>query len=699
MSEDGFSDRLEELNTMDTVDIQIKTLMGTMFDVTVLTSATVGDIKKKICRVEGIPIYQQNLIFQSRELKDLARIDESGIITGSVLTLVPSMRGGPISTRRLSMPCEHFLLKELKDLLKTTKEDVAPGSKVSLLVFKEGDIINLLRVVENKDGSYSPFNESPISPPSNRLRRDRIEAFEKFIEDTKMCVKVKKLRQKMEELNMKKDVNKTDKGWDEKNDVSYQFFEECAENLLKEVDLTMFERTTLDEGDYSEIEEVALKDKHRSKAQTTKSLYSEKRCYTNNNTRKNERLFEKNETGYTIFSRDRPNLDRKDGKNENPYLLEGLNSNKLPDMHILHTEEFLMDEACGLMGEQAEEDADENAAYRPIIPLAGGLIVPTKTLEDAFMPTNYSKELVQSSYSLASTTGNQPKTNSALPKLDTRSQSPILGAKLKDPNVGESLPRRNRVHLARLLLASAEAAADRPNSSSALDKGLEERDSTWEIREPASERLKHSATCKVGLLNRHQNVDYIETTTTAHHHRQSKSEVLRGRKYSNGPSISKYTVYSSQHMPSHFFSAIPPEYAPKMTDRLPNSNVVFRNNPESRSPLYSRKNRTIDNSYEAKEPEDLFGYYNLGSFQDLIEETKEEATKLPPVIIKKKSRCNECNKRLNITNIYNCRCGRMFCSQHRYSEVHRCTYDYKTEGRKILERLNPLVTADKVQRF
>lgn len=70
-----------------------------------------------------------------------------------------------------------------------------------------------------------------------------------------------------------------------------------------------------------------------------------------------------------------------------------------------------------------------------------------------------------------------------------------------------------------------------------------------------------------------------------------------------------------------------------------------------------------------------------------------------PALNKKRMRCEHCNKRLNITNIYNCRCGRIFCSQHRYSEVHDCKYDYKTEGRKILEQQNPLVTANKLPKF
>lgn len=78
-----------------------------------------------------------------------------------------------------------------------------------------------------------------------------------------------------------------------------------------------------------------------------------------------------------------------------------------------------------------------------------------------------------------------------------------------------------------------------------------------------------------------------------------------------------------------------------------------------------------------------------------------QQTSLPPIVHKKpaRTRCAFCNKRLNITTIHTCRCGGVFCSQHRYSEVHGCQYDYKTEGRKILEQANPLVAAPKLPKI
>lgn len=79
-------------------------------------------------------------------------------------------------------------------------------------------------------------------------------------------------------------------------------------------------------------------------------------------------------------------------------------------------------------------------------------------------------------------------------------------------------------------------------------------------------------------------------------------------------------------------------------------------------------------------------------------------TRLPPVgaNVKKQKlskRCLVCNKKTGIATSYNCRCGSNFCAAHRYAEAHNCTYDYKMEGRKILEQNNPVVTAPKLPKI
>ena len=51
------------------------------------------------------------------------------------------------------------------------------------------------------------------------------------------------------------------------------------------------------------------------------------------------------------------------------------------------------------------------------------------------------------------------------------------------------------------------------------------------------------------------------------------------------------------------------------------------------------------------------------------------------------------------THTHTHRCGGMFCAVHRYAESHSCTFDYKAEGRRMLARNNPVVTAPKLPKI
>ena len=61
-------------------------------------------------------------------------------------------------------------------------------------------------------------------------------------------------------------------------------------------------------------------------------------------------------------------------------------------------------------------------------------------------------------------------------------------------------------------------------------------------------------------------------------------------------------------------------------------------------------------------------------------------------------RCLACKKKVGLTG-FKCKCGHMFCGQHRYAESHNCTHDYKSEGRQKLADSNPVVQAAKVQKI
>jgi hypothetical protein len=49
----------------------------------------------------------------------------------------------------------------------------------------------------------------------------------------------------------------------------------------------------------------------------------------------------------------------------------------------------------------------------------------------------------------------------------------------------------------------------------------------------------------------------------------------------------------------------------------------------------------------------------------------------------KKNRCACCSAKLPLT-AFPCRCGGVYCSIHRSDVEHNCTYDYRTEGTRLL---------------
>nr|ABI23728.1 stress-tolerance zinc finger protein [Chrysanthemum x morifolium] len=62
------------------------------------------------------------------------------------------------------------------------------------------------------------------------------------------------------------------------------------------------------------------------------------------------------------------------------------------------------------------------------------------------------------------------------------------------------------------------------------------------------------------------------------------------------------------------------------------------------------------------------------------------------------NRCSRCRKRVGLTG-FRCRCGHLFCGEHRYSDRHGCSYDYKSAARDAIARDNPVVRAAKIVRF
>ncbi|RDX78269.1 Zinc finger A20 and AN1 domain-containing stress-associated protein 5, partial [Mucuna pruriens] len=59
------------------------------------------------------------------------------------------------------------------------------------------------------------------------------------------------------------------------------------------------------------------------------------------------------------------------------------------------------------------------------------------------------------------------------------------------------------------------------------------------------------------------------------------------------------------------------------------------------------------------------------------------------------NRCSGCRRKVGLTG-FRCRCGELFCAEHRYSDRHDCSFDYKAAGREAIARENPVIRAAKI---
>jgi hypothetical protein len=81
--------------------------------------------------------------------------------------------------------------------------------------------------------------------------------------------------------------------------------------------------------------------------------------------------------------------------------------------------------------------------------------------------------------------------------------------------------------------------------------------------------------------------------------------------------------------------------------------------------------------------------------QTMRAQSRAKSSKKTTEATKKKKKCDSCSKKLSLTSGFNCRCGLTFCSTHRYSDRHACTFDYKEHGRNELIKANPIIQSNR----
>ncbi|XP_062005602.1 zinc finger A20 and AN1 domain-containing stress-associated protein 9-like [Rosa rugosa] len=64
------------------------------------------------------------------------------------------------------------------------------------------------------------------------------------------------------------------------------------------------------------------------------------------------------------------------------------------------------------------------------------------------------------------------------------------------------------------------------------------------------------------------------------------------------------------------------------------------------------------------------------------------------------NRCQscDCNKKLKpVQMTLKCRCGGVFCAEHRLAESHTCSVNYKKAGQELLTKQNPVCKGEKLE--
>nr|CAD7573257.1 unnamed protein product [Timema californicum] len=542
MSEHGYHPSMHSsFQHEGTIELFIETLTGTAFEITVSPFDTVLSIKLKIHRVEGIPVGHQHLLYNMKELEDSACLMDYSIQHGATLRLVLSVRGGPVSTRRLP-PVDDLAWRELQDLVENNREEMLehlpPGCQVTVLLFREGDQVNLFRVVENEDGSYSPLSQSWNGTSlRNLFAEEDSEVEDKRLHENSVTMgKVQDLRAKMEKLSLQKKPKKSPRVLSGKRSLQSRRGTPCSPLILK--------------------------------PQSSELKTSVGRTRTH----KTELLLPP--IGHTPRAHGRGYL-------ENSSLIHPPPLPPRPHNHLVQS---------------LDHDISKEVAR---------LI-----LDEDDRPKTSPDELIQ-----------RQKATQGLCDILNESKWPLYSSRVKNQR------RKSQVDLPRNLTGNVEE-----RSSTKLD-----------VKSLVDGPFMEFGGSRVSL-----NLD-----------REPPRNVNRGIPKPAGHNM-KNTRESTTHSKYQDTELFP--------QRLPR--------------------RRLSSAEKISVPQ-LPSKSKIRPFQ------QETGNSKKPL----RTRCAECRKRLNITNIYSCRCDKLFCSAHRHSESHNCSFDYKSEGRKILEQANPLVAAPKLPKI
>ncbi|XP_069123735.1 AN1-type zinc finger protein 4-like [Argopecten irradians] len=627
------------------MELYIETLTGTFFELRVSPFETIMSVKAKIQRLEGIPIAQQHLIWQSTELEDEYSLHDYSIHDGATLKLVLAMRGGPINTRRI--PMEDPTLREMAEYVEANRDEIwekVPGNRqVTLLVFREGDQLNFFRVVDRGDGTLTPLSES-LSGASmynfnDEEEEDDVPPKEKLEENEQLKEKMKQLRGKMEKLTLTKKPRKkphppTTGHGSGRGATRYRQLPSSGRNLP--VGHHLNRKSCLPPVGHTLASPFSPEERLSLTSMCGKDSLASIKSSDN----------------------DTPSVD-----------LGGANSKSPHSMRHLESAEGATKQSRTL--ESVKEDTGTNSEHNT------ARKAKVDSPEAAKLDDDRSHSSTKESSSKLSNLATSSSISHESQKLDYLSAEakeiiqesrPITSSKMKDltlENFKDSLrpptssKNKQKLKSSDLTIESLKEVLGRPTTSS-RDLTLESLQETFG-RPTTSSRYKGLERRKEITL---ESLSTSEARAMSGLLRQASLEKIGSSRIGN---IGNFVPSGNKSRLSNYAFGSP---------ALPDGRMTT---PEGR--LVSARLQRVTNSRDGR--------------------LLSPSHRLPPVKPKKKvtKRCFVCGKKTGLATSYICRCGNNFCATHRYAESHECTFDYKTEGRKLLEQSNPVVNAPKLPKI
>ncbi|KAK3862613.1 hypothetical protein Pcinc_031540 [Petrolisthes cinctipes] len=581
-------------------------------------------------------------------------------------------------------------MRDLTDYMCLNKDELWEGTEgrtVTLLVLRDGDNVNLYGLLENLDGSYSPLNDSWGSFPGGR-GEEGLGPPQLSEEEVKTKARMAEIMKQLKNTKTKK--NKKDK---RKTSVSQQA---SLNSSLKKfpdngiLDDTPSPRLELTEGSVRRPLATPL----TTPLATPRQHSGGRRLH--NTSRRGSRGSRPNTQEHSEF------LHSSLSKST---LRELPNAN--PPIPVDFTRRKPL-EGIRPQGNRLSAVDENRGKDSPLqLPETPNTQVKNKNY-DSYRKSIVTHGIVRDSDTTTNTTSTSTTTTTnisetvresheAWPRRDPSKPFYRLPDTITNSNRYDR-DRLNRSHNPELLRSIQQSTMNRPKTSPEV---LEHRPNTTGNRSTVSERIqlrdpdeRLRRLCSIlgspGNSQSHRHTDSpTHDNISSIPQPLSLSSSLSGsntlRRRTNSVSVSLASLRSrggTPPSPGHgaLVTSGSREQRDALRDLMRSQGAISRHTTPDQPPLSTRRPPS--------------GRVQMGS------------THLPPVTPQRRTprrrprpRCGHCSRRLSVATTYECRCGGIFCAQHRYAETHTCSFDYRTAGRTIIAMANPYVAPNKLPKI